>query len=54
MSIDGDLIDEIKKKKTISLVWTRKKDGRRTNPKKGSRMDPPLKDEKEVDPGAPR
>ena len=30
-----------KKKKTISLVWTRKKDGRRTNPKKGSRMDPP-------------
>ena len=40
MSMDGDRIDEIQKKKT-SLVWTRKKDGRRTNPKKGSRMDPP-------------
>ena len=42
MCMDGDLIDEIQKNKiTISLVWTRKNDGRRTNPKKGYIMDPP-------------
>ena len=42
MKMDGDLLTISKKtNKTISLVWTCKKDGRRTNPKKGSRMDPP-------------
>ena len=46
MSMDGDFIGEIHKK-TISLVWTGKKDGR--IPKKALKWTPPLKDEKEVD-----
>ena len=37
--MDGDLIDEIQKK-TISLVWTSKKDGRRI-PKKALEWIPP-------------